>query len=761
MPRTRLGNLACTQSVILLASTSVAGQVCDTDLFPGTRQYGPGPYTATIFQDWDGDGRLDAAAIDYANDRLVVLQGRADGAFRLIDQVDLDSQFELMETGDFDGNGTLDLVVAHVTRGQMVVVLHDGRGGFAPLPAVDGARSPQALAPGDLDGDGDLDLITSNPRSYRVTFYSNDGNGRLTRSNIDLSLFNPKDVISADFDGDGLDDFAVGTLEDVRLYRSLGDFRYELWDTIDTLGPPREFTAADVDGDGDIDLVVPAAVPHVFLNDGAGGFSEAPPLPQSRLWGRVKLRDLNDDGILDVLSLVPISVMFGTGGGEYADPVEFRTSGAIHDVEIADVDDDGHDDLLVGSIDIVTLRGNGRESLFETSTLMPMPVRGRFLLDDFDRDGVLDALYYSAYGTDGVLVPGLPDGGFGERRVFDMGIGGYHVLPRDIDADGDLDLVVGPPVSGWFAVVRNAGDGTFLPPETYLIAVNIFGLDAADLDGDGDMDIAVSMDGNRIGFMFQDGAGAFSSPVVQTVPDAPRSVLFDDLDLDGDQDALVALSADGRTEFYLLPLFNDGGGNFVAGVASPAPHAPRLMQLADLDADGFNDVVGDYGASVYVQLSLGDGSFAPEVIYGAPEYVEGIDIGDVDLDGDDDVAIVVDGRGVVGILPNLGDGTFGALRVYDAMVDILGIELADVDRDGGVDVIVGAESINALVVLPGACVPGCLADLDGDGALTLFDFLAFQGLFAGGDARADFDGDGALTVFDFLAFQAAFDAGCE
>ncbi len=54
----------------------------------------------------------------------------------------------------------------------------------------------------------------------------------------------------------------------------------------------------------------------------------------------------------------------------------------------------------------------------------------------------------------------------------------------------------------------------------------------------------------------------------------------------------------------------------------------------------------------------------------------------------------------------------------------------------------------------------CRADLDGDGELTIFDFLTFQNLFDSGDPRADFDGDGSLTIFDFLAFQNAFDAGC-
>jgi len=55
---------------------------------------------------------------------------------------------------------------------------------------------------------------------------------------------------------------------------------------------------------------------------------------------------------------------------------------------------------------------------------------------------------------------------------------------------------------------------------------------------------------------------------------------------------------------------------------------------------------------------------------------------------------------------------------------------------------------------------GCRADIDGDGVLTIFDFLGFQNLFDAGDLGADFDGDGVLTIFDFLTFQNEFDAGC-
>jgi YVTN family beta-propeller protein len=54
----------------------------------------------------------------------------------------------------------------------------------------------------------------------------------------------------------------------------------------------------------------------------------------------------------------------------------------------------------------------------------------------------------------------------------------------------------------------------------------------------------------------------------------------------------------------------------------------------------------------------------------------------------------------------------------------------------------------------------CAADITGDGAVNVQDFLAFLQLFAGGDPRADFTGDGQVNIQDFLAFLQLFAAGC-
>ena len=98
-------------------------------------------------------------------------------------------------------------------------------------------------------------------------------------------------------------------------------------------------------------------------------------------------------------------------------------------------------------------------------------------------------------------------------------------------------------------------------------------------------------------------------------------------------------------------------------------------------------------------------------------------------------------------------GTIRKIMPVDGIVDCDGDLVSD-----ACEIAVGAEADVNGDGIPDSCQ--CLADLDGDGELTLFDFLLFQNLFDAGDLAADFDGDGELTLFDFLAFQNAFTAGC-
>ncbi len=54
----------------------------------------------------------------------------------------------------------------------------------------------------------------------------------------------------------------------------------------------------------------------------------------------------------------------------------------------------------------------------------------------------------------------------------------------------------------------------------------------------------------------------------------------------------------------------------------------------------------------------------------------------------------------------------------------------------------------------------CYADADGDGSLSIDDFIVFQTLFAIGDPTADCDLDGQLIIDDFICYQTLFAIGC-
>lgn len=108
-----------------------------------------------------------------------------------------------------------------------------------------------------------------------------------------------------------------------------------------------------------------------------------------------------------------------------------------------------------------------------------------------------------------------------------------------------------------------------------------------------------------------------------------------------------------------------------------------------------------------------------------------------------------------------GDPLVDDDRVSGSSTDMLVITSVGEDDAGRYDVFVTDScgprpSTPSIVLIDDSCRP----DLDGDGELTIFDFLAFQNAFDAMDPIADLDGDGEFTIFDFLAFQNEFDAGC-
>ncbi len=139
----------------------------------------------------------------------------------------------------------------------------------------------------------------------------------------------------------------------------------------------------------------------------------------------------------------------------------------------------------------------------------------------------------------------------------------------------------------------------------------------------------------------------------------------------------------------------------------------------------------------------------------SPDSTQVAFVGDLFVDTVQSLYVVnIDGTGLRELTPDLPvfadvNGGYGDIRWSADGSRIYFIR--DKDFDG----------LNTIYFVDVDGTTPCRVDLDGDGALTIFDFLSFSNLFDSGDLAADFDGDGALTIFDFLTFSNEFDAGCD
>jgi large repetitive protein len=234
------------------------------------------------FADVDGDGDLDILVSNEdpfpgglgAQNRLWINPG--DGGF--VDQtasrlpVAID-QTAAMLPGDIDEDGDLDIVV--LNRGQENVLINNGTGFFtdetaARFPVTTDSTRGGGLA--DLDGDGDLDLVTGNSRGEAAAIYFNDG-GVFVAGTFGMTP-SPDETISSlelvDLDGDGDLDVYLSNAGRFqaghgflggpdRYFRNNGRGEF-VERTASHFQPPDDPTTdaafGDIDGDGDVDLVV-------------------------------------------------------------------------------------------------------------------------------------------------------------------------------------------------------------------------------------------------------------------------------------------------------------------------------------------------------------------------------------------------------------------------------------------------------------------------------------------------------------------------
>lgn len=265
--------------------------------------------------DLDRDGNLDFTSES-------VLLGAGDGTLRTPALVGASSWWGSLRSGDFDGDGRVDLLGFNSATMALSLGLGDGtfrNGGRADLPGAG-----RDITAGDFDGDGALDAAA-------VT----DGGVYRAAGAGDGSLAAPQQVIpappggaltameAADFDRDGRSDLAVtlnppdtaplGARTRVLTWRSLGT-SFQALQELPVSDSSNRLRAADVDGDGDQDLLVVNRYGKSLslLRSRGDGTFDVEHVPVGCFIVSVATGDVNGDGKLDLVSLGDaLSVVLG------------------------------------------------------------------------------------------------------------------------------------------------------------------------------------------------------------------------------------------------------------------------------------------------------------------------------------------------------------------------------------------------------------------------------------------------------------------
>ena len=310
---------------------------------------------------------------------------------------------------DFDRDGDRDLATANNFTSTVTFLRNGGNGNLtepAFSPEFIGA-SPTALAAADLDGDLDQDLAVTAGGGV-VNVLLNAGNGNFTQpvTSPEPVGANPQAIVAADVDGDGDRDLATANFNssDVTILRNNGNANFnQPASSPELVGPnPLSLAIADLDGDGDRDLVVgnSSNAVNILRNSGSGNFSQPLSSPEATagLPGSIAPADLDGDGDQDLAvannTAGNVTILRNGGNANFVEPASSPedAGGAPTAVVAADLDADGDRDLANANFttgDVTILRNGGNANFVEPATSPETASNspGSLVASDLDGDG--------------------------------------------------------------------------------------------------------------------------------------------------------------------------------------------------------------------------------------------------------------------------------------------------------------------------------------------------------------------------------------
>ncbi|TVR48225.1 MAG: hypothetical protein EA425_14760, partial [Puniceicoccaceae bacterium] len=538
------------------------------------------------------------------------------------------------------------------------------------------ASNPMRVRLADVDGNGILDAVVAHTGSNDVRVYPGNGDGTFGDPVVHDTGSNPWSFVLGDFNGDGRPDLAVAaeSTNQVEIWLNAGDgsFGGSPVQTLSVGSNPRDLAAADLTGNGLLDLVAANRSGHSYSvllarevadEDGIG-------------------TDFDDEaaGLAGWIATTPER---GTTSPDIGNP-RWEASGgnpggffAVQDLAQADVI------YFAAPADYLGDREssyglNLRFDLQSTTT-----TGGTFVRDDIVMEGAGQRLVFRHASTPNHaswttyeirLEPGSQwrlastDAAWSGHDWQSGGDQPTEAQFRAVLADLTALYIRGEFWSGVsslgldnvFLQTSSSGtgtsDGRFLAAQTVSLPGNWDPRAVAltDLNDDGIPDlILANRSADAVSVHFGQGDGTFGEPVLLNGVTNPETVAVGDLTSDGRPEIVTLPSSGSDMVIYAT----DGEGGFADAITVPLGSSTtnREVRVFDVDGDGFADVLIARGNNVQVAYHNGDFTFRRNALYGMGSTVRSVDLGDLDEDGRPDLVSVNSGNNRLSVRLGLGE----------------------------------------------------------------------------------------------------------